>query len=494
MHRLVLGGVLAAVSATLGPRAPPTSPRALPLLFVENAGQTDPRVAFTVAGLDTTAFFTDEGVTWTLRRGPRRWAVRLDFADAARARPEGLDPAPTRFAWFRGPRAKWRTGVRSFRAIAYREIWPEIDLVVAARDGALESEFHVRPGADPARVAFVARVRADGSGLEWSGFLGGAQTDIANAVALDGSGAPYVAGWTASSEATFPVSVGPALAFGGGGADSFVAKVLPDGTGLAWCGYSGVPGGDWCNALAVDSAGRAILAGRSAAGALGGDDVLVGRTRADGSAWADLMVVGGSGNDAGRAVAIDPALPNAVAVAGSTASSDVAGAAGFDSTWNGATDALVEVLAFTSPPTIDLAVTKGDFKDTPRPGRDVFKAKGTLAWNESSPDGAFDPATDAVDLALGDATDPIRVAIAAGDAGWRERKGKATWRSAKGARPRVSFAIDPARGTFKLSVKKADCPAPPANPLDVRLTAGDDWGVHSAEWTARGPGRFRLRP
>ncbi len=38
----------------------------LPLLFVENRGQTDPQVAFTLGGRDATVYFTPSGVTYAL--------------------------------------------------------------------------------------------------------------------------------------------------------------------------------------------------------------------------------------------------------------------------------------------------------------------------------------------------------------------------------------------------------------------------------------------
>ncbi len=42
----------------------------LPLLFVENRGQTDPQVAFTVGGSAADVFFTPTGVTYALVEPP----------------------------------------------------------------------------------------------------------------------------------------------------------------------------------------------------------------------------------------------------------------------------------------------------------------------------------------------------------------------------------------------------------------------------------------
>ena len=56
---------------------------------------------------------------------------------------------------------------------------------------------------------------------------------------MDAAGNAYVTGSTASTEATFPVTVGPDLTYNGGSTDAFVAKVKADGTGLVYAGYIG---------------------------------------------------------------------------------------------------------------------------------------------------------------------------------------------------------------------------------------------------------------
>src|SRR5262245_28687852 len=87
--------------------------RTLPLSFVENRGQEDRRVAFTVAGRDVADYFTDTGLTFAVPRARRdqvpvrlaslteapparqRWAVRLEFVGADRVTPRGAEPTPT---------------------------------------------------------------------------------------------------------------------------------------------------------------------------------------------------------------------------------------------------------------------------------------------------------------------------------------------------------------------------------------------------------------
>lgn len=47
---------------------------------------------------------------------------------------------------------------------------------------------------------FLAKLNQVGSGLVYATFLGGSGLDIGNAVAVDGAGSAYVAGYTRSSD------------------------------------------------------------------------------------------------------------------------------------------------------------------------------------------------------------------------------------------------------------------------------------------------------
>jgi len=113
--------------------------------------------------------------------------------------------------------------------------------------------------------AFVAKVNPQGSGFVYCGYIGGAWPDQANRVEVDRWGSAYVFGWTASSEASFPVKAGPDLTFGGPvslpGGDAFLAKVTPSGASLVYCGYVGGTGVERGSGLAVDGSGNAYVAG-----------------------------------------------------------------------------------------------------------------------------------------------------------------------------------------------------------------------------------------
>ena len=109
--------------------------------------------------------------------------------------------------------------------------------------------------------AFVAKVNAAGTALGYAGYIGGSGDDVGIGIAVDGSGNAYVAGWTFSTEGTFPETVGPDLTFNGGAFDAFVAKVNAAGTALVYAGYIGGSGEDHGAGIAVDGSGNAYVTG-----------------------------------------------------------------------------------------------------------------------------------------------------------------------------------------------------------------------------------------
>jgi hypothetical protein len=112
--------------------------------------------------------------------------------------------------------------------------------------------------------AFVAKLDPSGSGatLVYFTYLGGSLADAANGVAVDSLGNTYVTGSTVSSDFPTTAAVFQRI-FGGGNADSFVAKLNPTGDTLIYSTYLGGSDTETGNGIAVDSSGSAYVAGQT---------------------------------------------------------------------------------------------------------------------------------------------------------------------------------------------------------------------------------------
>ncbi len=202
--------------------------------------------------------------------------------------------------------------------------------------------------------AFVAKVNPSGTALVYCGYIGGSSyDDRGRDVAVDGYGCAYVVGSAYSTEATFPVKVGPDLTYNGTD-DAFVAKVSSSGSGLVYCGYIGGAESDHGLDVAVDSLGNAYIAGITSNSEAtfpvkggpdltynGGVDAFVAKVNRSGSTLVYCGYLGGSGDDEVHGIVVDSG--GHALVAGTTNSSQATfpDKLGPDLTHNGVHDAFV---------------------------------------------------------------------------------------------------------------------------------------------------------
>lgn len=195
----------------------------------------------------------------------------------------------------------------------------------------------------PCTDAFVTQLNTSGTAAVYSTYLGGTGGDAANAIALDASGAAYVAGMTASSD--FPVTPGAFQLTGGGtSVSAFAAKIAPQGSSLGYSTYLGGVGQVTANGIAVDSAGNAYLTGFANDASFpvasptqetsgGFYDAFLTHLNSGGTVVTFSTYLGGSGNDTGQGVAVDEA-GNAY-LAGGTFSVDFPTQSAFQSLYGG---------------------------------------------------------------------------------------------------------------------------------------------------------------
>ena len=306
-----------------------SSPVVPPALFVENRGQiADPEVRFSLDAGGVRFGFVERAVLAEITDPSGGGVlVRATFEGANPGALRGLKPAAQRNNYLLGDDStRWQTDVGTFGELVYENLYPGIDLRYRATNGGTKYEFEVAAGSDPheIRIAYAGvetvatNARGDlvvhtvagdltdtaprafqhGSAVEcgfalrderivgldcrgqdptrpftidplvFATYLGGSADDMARAynawgrtVAVDGSGNVYVTGRTQSVD--FPTTPGAYNRTHGWGFDAFVTKLDPTGTTLLYSTFIGGRGEDAGNALAVDTAGFAFVGGRT---------------------------------------------------------------------------------------------------------------------------------------------------------------------------------------------------------------------------------------
>ena len=170
--------------------------------------------------------------------------------------------------------------------------------------------------------------------LSYSTYLGGNGYDAAFGIAVDpATGDALVTGQAGSTD--FPTANPFQPSYGGGVEDAFVSRLSADGSALVFSTYLGGSDFDTGNDIGVDPAtGDILVTGvtysqdfptvNALQASLGGPlatNAFVVRLSADGSALVFSTYVGGSHNDTGSRIAVDPVTGD-VLVTGWTSSTD----------------------------------------------------------------------------------------------------------------------------------------------------------------------------
>lgn len=125
----------------------------LPFSFVENQGQWPDDVQFQVRAQGMLVRIQEDGIVLRLRSGtqdgPQYSLVKMSFGgggDGSNA--IGEREQTGRYHFLLGSdRESWRTEVRGFDSVVYRDLYPGIDLRLREQDGLLEYDILLTPGA-----------------------------------------------------------------------------------------------------------------------------------------------------------------------------------------------------------------------------------------------------------------------------------------------------------------------------------------------------------
>lgn len=137
----------------------------LPVAFIENQGQWDARARFMARRGGMVAWFEEDALTLQLRKDESEGSVstavvRMAFEGASpKTRLEGEGRRPGVFNYYVGnDPAKWHTGVPSYSAVVYRDVYDGVGIRIRDSGRALEYDVLLAPGADLAQVV----IRCDG--------------------------------------------------------------------------------------------------------------------------------------------------------------------------------------------------------------------------------------------------------------------------------------------------------------------------------------------
>jgi len=198
--------------------------------------------------------------------------------------------------------------------------------------------------------AFVAKLSPAGNSLVYSTYLGGSNTDNANAIAIDSAGNAYLTGYTHSND--FPTD-GPYQASNSGFSDAFITKLNSTGNGLIYSTYLGGITEEKSFAIAVDSSDNTYVAGYTLSTnfptanpyqvSTGGSyDAFITKLNPSGSGLVYSTYLGGNGFDQANAIAVESS--GSVYVAGWTDSANFPVAGPCQASKDGGQDAFVTKL------------------------------------------------------------------------------------------------------------------------------------------------------
>jgi hypothetical protein len=152
----------------------------------------------------------------------------------------------------------------------------------------------------------------------------------------------------------------------------------------------------------------------------------------------------------------------------------------------------------TVPATLGVAMQSGALRHAGAAGRDTVRLVAALTLPSPAPGETLDPRVHGLAVQYGPVGAPVVRHIAADDAGWKMkvRRGalvKATWKSPAGEWPKLTVAVDVAKGRITLSAKRADFAADPAAEMRLLVACGTRCGGATQTWTQSKPGVLQLR-
>ncbi|UCH96611.1 MAG: SBBP repeat-containing protein [Candidatus Aminicenantes bacterium] len=296
----------------------------IPLYFVPNQGQVDEKVRFYARTPRYTLWITKKGLVFDGIKESERDVSRLVFVGSNPDPPMvPLEKTSYQVNYLKGnKKTNWYTGIRTSKAVKYKDIYRNIDLKVYGMEKQIEYDWVVRPGGNPGDICFryknVKGTRIDDNGdLHIQTRLG--ELIHKRPVSYQDVGMEHGA-WGKDqrveaavefkkiSENTYGFEV-----------DAYdrSRELIIDPVVMAYSTYLGGSGDEHGFGLAVDNSGSAYVTGDTYSTDFptedayqntfgGGDmDAFVTKFSASGKSLIYSTYLGGSGRDAGEGIQVD---------------------------------------------------------------------------------------------------------------------------------------------------------------------------------------------
>ena len=218
-----------------------------------------------------------------------------------------------------------------------------------SQDFPVKNAFNPTDNSDTGLDVFITKFSPSGKDLIFSTYLGGSKDETGTDIAVDGTGAIYIAGATQSSN--FPLKKALDKTYGGENED-FVTELSPKGNALVYSTYLG--GRDWEGdpRLAIDSKGAVYIASTTGSsdfplkkalfGTFRNEDAFLTKIAPEGKLEFSTFLGGGRA-DAALNLALDST--GNIYVVGITYSNDFPVKNAFDSKYNGDADGFITKFA-----------------------------------------------------------------------------------------------------------------------------------------------------
>ena len=322
----------------------------MPLFFIKNLGQYAAPSDLTLQTADMAVQFRSREVVYSLYGGQTA-TVRVRYNGDKPAHAVGLDELGGKANFLLGTdQSNWKTDVPTFSSLAYRDMWPGIDVVYSLTGGSLKTEFQLAPGADASLVhwhvagADSIRRGRDGSLVVSAGHheLREAPPQVFEQEASSGNLHPVTGSFRILSNNTVGIEIGQY---------DHRNRLIFDPV-IGFSTYLGGSGQSGANAVAIDSTGNTVIAGYTttldlAPGAttIGSPQrtaAFVAKLTAAGNQLIFCTYLGGSLVDQANAVALD--RWNNVYIAGAASSHNFPVLNAVQPTMHGSQDAFVAEL------------------------------------------------------------------------------------------------------------------------------------------------------